>query len=148
MLPFILTVTILTSLPATPGTVPPPEVTASSLLGVEVGMAVAEARVMLGTLGTAESRPTREGGVKEVWRLTRTGFAWVAFKADSHGRIVWLTGQRRPGHEVPFDAVGAVPRMTTDDTAVWTSTGRFAPQRLTLRGRHRVAQVLTLSAVN
>jgi hypothetical protein len=124
-----------------------PEVTAAAVLGIEVGMPIAAARKILMPLGVPDSRPTREGGTKEVWRLNRTGFAWMALKADHTGRLVWLTGHRRSGNEVAFDSVGGTPQIATDDTAMWHTTGRDAQQRLTLRGRLRAGQVVTLAEV-
>jgi hypothetical protein len=124
-----------------------PEVTAAAVLGIEMGMPIEAVREVLRPLGVPDSRPTREGGTKEVWRLNRTGFAWMALKADNTGRLVWLTGHRRSGNEVAFDSVGGTPQIATDDTAMWHTTGREAQQRLTLRGRLRAGQVVTLAAV-
>jgi hypothetical protein len=124
-----------------------PEVTSAAILGIEMGMSIAEARAILAPLGTPDSRPTREGGTKEVWRLTRTGFEWIAMKADNSGRLVWLTGHRRRGHELKFADVTGDATVATGDTAIWHTVGRRTPQRLTLRGRHQLAQVVTLAEV-
>jgi len=123
------------------------ELTVSDVLGIEMGMPIERARELLTVHGRRESRPTRDGGTKEVWRLERTGFDWIAMKAGADGRLVWLTGHRRPGYEVAFDSVEGVPRLATDSIAIWHATGRYAPQRLTLRGRHRRAEVVTLAEV-
>lgn len=135
----------------TPGWSPasqPAPAPADALLGLEIGMEIEEARGMLARLGEPDSRPTREGGTKEVWRLVGTDFAWVAMKADGRGRLLWITGHRRKGHELPFAVVSASPQLATDDTAIWHTTGRHAAQRLTLKGRGRMAQVVTLSEVH
>ncbi len=122
------------------------EVTQHAILGVEVGMALSEARDRLRPLGRTDARELT-AGMKQVWRLDATGFEWVALRSDAEGRVVWITGRRRPGHELPFDAIGTPPRTQTDSTAVWNVDGRFAPERLTLSGTGRRAQVVTLSAV-
>ncbi len=125
----------------------PPEVTTHAILGIEIGMPIERVREIVADFGTPDSRPTRDGGTKEVWRLTRTGFAWLAMKANRDGRLVWLTGHRRSGQEVPFDAVGAPPSLATHDTGVWNSQAQSGPLQLTLRGRNRAALVVTLSEV-
>jgi hypothetical protein len=138
--------TLTTLLLATPASQPSAaEVTTSAVLGIELGMTIDEARTILARHGSQDSRPTREGGTKEVWRLSRTGFDWIAIKANANGRLVWITGHRRTGKALPFDVVGAPPDVSTTDTAVWHRPGRFAPQKLTLRGRERRAEVVTLT---
>ena len=121
------------------------EVTTYAVLGIELGMTIEEARSVLSRFGTQDSAPTTEDGPHEVWRLSQTGFDWIAIKANAKGRLVWLTGHRRAGETLPFEGVGAAPHVSTGDTAVWHSSGRFALQKLTLRGRQRRAQVVTLT---
>ena len=125
----------------------PPEVTANAILGIEIGMPIERVRNIVAGLGTPDVRATRDGGTKEVWRLTRTGFAWLAMKANRDGRLVWLTGQRRVGHEIAFDSITGPPSQAGDDQSVWHSYGQFGPQQLTLRGARRAALVVTLSEV-
>jgi hypothetical protein len=122
------------------------EVTSKAILGVEVGMTLADARDRLRPLGRSEAREVT-AGMKQVWKLDRTGFEWVALRSDAEGRVVWITGHRRAGQELPFDAIGLAPRTATEDTAIWNVEGTFSGQRLTLRGAKRRAQVVTLVAV-
>ena len=122
------------------------EATLDGILGVSVGMTAGEARSRLALLGSGDSRRTRDGGLKEVWRLDGSGFAWIAFKADADGRLVWVTGHRRPGHDMAFDRLASrVPDTRTDSIAIWHVEGAGGQHvRVTARGRHQRAQVLTL----
>lgn len=123
-----------------------PGVTVNAILGVEVGMTLADARDRLRPLGRSEAREVR-AGMKQVWKLDGTGFEWIALRSDAEGRVVWITGHRRPGQELPFDAIGTAARTATDDTAIWNVDGTYSGLRLTLRGAKRRAQVVTLVAV-
>ncbi len=122
------------------------EVTQRAILGVEVGMSLSDARDRLRPLGRSDAREVTTG-MKQVWKLDQTGFEWIALRSDADGRVVWITGHRRSGHELPFDAIGTPPRTQTDSMAIWHVDGRFAAERLTLRGSGRRAQVVTLAAV-
>jgi hypothetical protein len=120
-----------------------------SILGITVGMPLAEVRTRLGTIATVESRATREGGTKEVWRLGRTGFEWIALKTNGDGRVVWLTARRREGAEIPFDDFSAErPSTDTGSVAIWYVSGKSGGIRVTARGRNRRAQVITQIAEN
>lgn len=72
------------------------------------------------------------GGVKEVWRFDSGGYEWIAFRTDSDGRLVWLTGRRRAGQEIAFEAIDATPGVVTDTIGIWHSKGTHTGQRLTL----------------
>ena len=105
----------------------PPEVTANAILGIEIGMPIERVREIVADFGTPDSRPTRDGGTKEVWRLTRTGFAWLAMKANRDGRLVWLTGHRRSGQEVPLTR--SAHRLLRQLTTQASGTARASPGR-------------------
>jgi hypothetical protein len=129
---------------AAPPQAAPEEVTMTRLLGIEIGTTADEAARILLPLGTRDAK--EEGGrIHEVWRLEGTGFAWVAFRLDAKRRVVWITGHRRPGHEVPFDRFSGEPAVKTDAIAIWHVKGTHTDQRLTVRGSNGRAQVLTLA---
>lgn len=85
--------------------------------------------------------------MKQVWKLDNTGFEWVALRSDADGRVIWITGHRRGGQELPFESITPAPRTASDSTAVWHVERTYGGQRLTLRGTKRRAQVVTLMAV-
>ena len=148
----MFTIVLLLLTASTPASAPRgrplPEATLQGILGVNVGMAVADVRHRLAPLGVVDSRPTRDGGTKEVWRFKDTGFSWVAIRSAADGHVIWLTGYRRDGEEIPFDQLTSIrPNTDTDSIAIWHVEGANGQTvRVTARGRHRRAQVLTLMA--
>jgi hypothetical protein len=125
---------------------PPAEATVEAILGIQIGTPLADARKTLAPLGRSDTRESA-ASTKEVWHLDGTGFEWIALKADAKGRVVWITGHRRAGREIPFDAIGLAPGVATDSIAIWHVNGEFQSERLTLRGANRRAQVVTLLEV-
>lgn len=120
-----------------------PDATLTSILGIEIGTASAQVHRLLAPLGVRDARED-EGSTKEVWRLTETGFAWIALKMDADGRVVWITGHRRKGQEIPFDTFVKKPDVDAGTIAIWHVNGTHSAQRMTLRGAGRRAQVITL----
>jgi hypothetical protein len=125
---------------------PAPDVSPGAILGIEAGMPAEDARRILAPLGRSESRAL-SAGTKEVWKFETGGYEWIAFRSDARGRIVWLTGRRRAGQEISFDALPAAPAVATDSIAIFHSKGTYGGQRLTLRGARRAALVVTLAVV-
>ncbi len=120
------------------------EADVNGILGVSVGMRVSDARARLSALGATDGRATRDGGTKEVWRLERTGFAWIALRAGADGRIVWITGRRRPGAEIRFEDLSRErPSTDTGSVAIWYAPGTSGGVRVTARGGQRRAQDIT-----
>ena len=119
-----------------------------SLLGVRVGSAAADVRTKLTPHGKNESRPTRDGGSKQVWTLTGTRFSSLALKLDAQGRVVWVTGFVRTGEEVPFADLGDLTRAraASDAGVVWHVARANGGYRLIARGRERRAQTISLLA--
>jgi hypothetical protein len=125
---------------------PPPDATVDAILGIQIGTPLADARRILAPLGRSDTRES-PASVKEVWRLEGTGFDWIALRANAKGQVVWITGHRRPGREIPFDAIGTAPGVATESIAIWHVNGAHRSERLTLRGANRRAQVVTLLEV-
>ena len=125
----------------------PPDLTLSGIFGLEIGMPVADARAILDQAGRGEKRATRDGGSKEAWTFASGAYSWIALRAGADGRVRWITGQRRAGSEVPFEALGRPPEVATDAIAIWHVGPAAAPARLTLRGTGRRARTVTLLAV-
>jgi hypothetical protein len=130
----------------TPAAAREAEVTSTAILGVEVGMTLADARDRLQPFGRSDARRVT-AGIKQVWKLDTTGFEWIALRTDADGRVVWITGHRRGGQELPFESIAPAPLTANDSTAVWHVEGTYRGQRLTLSGAKRRAQVVTLMAV-
>jgi hypothetical protein len=122
------------------------EVTSTAILGIEVGMTLAAASDRLQPLGRSDARRVT-AGMKQVWKLDTTGFEWIALRTDADDRVVWITGHRRSGQELPFESITSAPRSASDSKAVWHVEGTYRGQRLTLSGAKRRAQVVTLMAV-
>jgi len=118
------------------------------LLGVRVGSAAADVQAKLGSRGTSESRPTRDGGSKQVWTLSGTRFSSLALKLDAAGRVVWATGFVRAGQEVPFKELGDLTRAraASEASVVWHVARADGGYRLIARGRERRAQTISLLA--
>lgn len=137
-----LMLTLAVAVPGAEVQTSPPEFTMTALFGIEIGTSGDDAARSLSPLGTRDARE-EAGRTHEVWRLEGTGFAWIALRLDAERRVVWITGHRRPGHEIPFERFSGKPAVKTDGIAIWHVAGSHGVQRLTLRGSGGRAQVLT-----
>lgn len=117
-----------------------------AILGVRVGSIASEVQATLGPRGTADSRPTRERGAKQVWTLNGTPFSSLAVKTDAAGRVVWVTGLVRQGEEIPFKEFGDLARASTasESRAVWDVPTADGGYRLIVRGSGGRAQTVSL----
>lgn len=117
-----------------------------AILGVRVGSTAAEVQTTLGPRGTPETRPTRDGGNKQVWTLDGTPFSSLALKTDAAGRVVWVTGFVRAGQEIPFKAFGdlARARSSSPSRVMWDVPTARGGYRLIARGSGRNAQTVSL----
>ncbi len=141
-----LLITVLTAAPALEERAVR-EADLNNVLGISVGSAASDVRGRLSPLGTVESRVTQDGGTKEVWRFKETGFAWIALKTSADGRVIWITGHRRPGDEIPFDELSRDrPSTDTGAIAIWYVSGKSGGVRVTARGQERRARVITYFA--
>jgi hypothetical protein len=117
---------------------------------VTVGARLEAVRAGIDAAAPSEARATRDGGRKEVWRFAEGDYAWIAVKADAAGVVTWITGARRGGRELTFEALverlGA-PAVASDVEAVWYPAGP-APARLIAKGRNRRASILTMIALD
>ncbi|HEX6323871.1 MAG TPA: hypothetical protein VFZ36_09110 [Vicinamibacterales bacterium] len=124
-----------------------PAVEAGSIAGVSIGATRDEVSALLAPRGSVAGREARDGGRRDVWTLAGGDYASVAVTTDARGRVTWVTGFVRPGHERPFSAFGDLERAVASGTrAVWdvqTSQGSY---RLILRGNDARAQVVTMLA--
>lgn len=127
-----------------------------AILGVRLGSSAEEAREKLkrygrsGGAGDDEEEAEREGGRTEAWKLKRSEFSSIAFRADTEGRVQWVTGFVRRGREIPFAKLGdlsAVASMT-EQQAVWnvqTTRGNYRLMAKGAEGKARVVHLLSLS---
>ena len=117
-----------------------------AILGVRVGSVAADVQAKLSPRGTGESRPTRDGGNKQVWSLNGTPFSSVALKVNAAGRVVWVTGFVRPGQEIPFKELGDLARASSASASrvVWDVPTADGGYRLIARGSGRRAQTISL----
>ena len=128
-----------------------------SILGIRLGSTLEEAREKLkGLVKTDgadrdEREAEREGGRKEAWALKQTAYATIAYGADKDGRIQWVTGFVRAGHEIPFAKVGDLTQAShqSGQAAIWNVQRPGGNIRVIARGaggKARVVQVLSLNA--
>ena len=117
-----------------------------AILAVRIGSAASEVQSKLGPLGTVDSRPTRDGGVKQVWTLEGTSFSSLALKLNAAGRVVWVTGFVRPGREIPFKELGDLERASNASAVrvVWNVPTADGGYRLLARGSDRRARTVSL----
>ena len=117
-----------------------------AILGVRIGSVSGDVQVKLGARGTVDTRPTREGGAKQVWTLTGTPFSSLALKTDAAGRVVWVSGFVRPGQEIPFKELGDLARASAASASrvVWDVPTAHGGYRLIARGSGRRAQTVSL----
>lgn len=117
-----------------------------AVLGVGVGTTIDEAHAKLKDLGTVGGRATRDGGRKEAWTLKKTEFTSVAYKTDARGRVQWVTGFVREGHEIPFERLGDLARATAvaETEAAWNVETQEGGYRLVAKGPGRKARVVYL----
>lgn len=117
-----------------------------SVLGVRVGSTLEEAQGKLREHGTGGGRTTGDGGRKEAWTLKDTEFTSVAFRTNSKGRVVWVTGFVRPGREIPFAQLGDLARAARKDSlqAVWNVEKPEGSYRLVAKGPDGKARVVSL----
>jgi hypothetical protein len=118
----------------------------NAILGVRIGSAAADVKANLSAHGTGESRPTRDGGTKQVWTLKDTPFSSLALKTDAAGRVVWVTGFIRPDQEIPFKELGDLARASAASATrvVWDVATPDGGYRLIARGSARRAQTISL----
>lgn len=142
---FFIAASALTSLSAQAPAAP----VADSIAGVHVGATLEEVRSRLAPLGTVVGRDARDGGRRDVWTLASGDFASVAVTTNGRGRVVWVTGFLRPGHEKPFSAFGDLQQAAgrSDVRAVWESRNAHGGYRLSVRGAEGRAKVITLLKV-
>ena len=117
-----------------------------AILGVRVGSTAQEVSSVLRTRGSVESRPTREGGSKQVWRLDGTDFSSIALKLDAAGRVVWVTAFARPGREIPFKQLGDTSRArsASPSRVVWDVSTAAGGYRLVAQGKDGRAGTVSL----
>ena len=116
-----------------------------AILGVRVGSVAADVQAKLSPRGTGESRPTRDGGNKQVWSLNGTPFSSLALKVNAAGRVVWVTGFVRPGQEIPFKELGDLVRANAASaTRVVWDVPTAGGYRLIARGSGGRARTVSL----
>ena len=117
-----------------------------SLLGVNIGTSLDEARARLTQIGTGGGRDTREGGRKEAWTLKETDYATLAFKTDGKGKVSWVSAFVRPGKEIPFSKLGEPAKATrvSDSQAIWNIETPLGGYRLVAKGANGKASVVYL----
>ena len=120
----------------------------NEVLGVGIGMPVANVRLALDKMGTREGRPTSNRTSKETWRLDLTPYEQIVVRADAEGRVSWVTAFVRRDQIIPFGMFG--PRSGavsfTDNQATWNVENGEHPYKLLVRGQHGRATVVTLVA--
>ncbi|MDT7604099.1 MAG: hypothetical protein QOF61_2096 [Acidobacteriota bacterium] len=128
-----------------------------SILGVRLGSTLEEAREKLkgltktGGEGEGEREGEREGGRKEAWVLKKSAFTSIAYQTDERGRVQWVTGFVRPGHEIPFSNLGDLSHAShkSEQAVIWNVQRPEGNMRVIARGsawKARVVQVLSLNA--
>jgi hypothetical protein len=134
-----------------------------SILGVRPGSTLEEAREKLKRLvkpndageredeREGERESEREGGRKEAWMLKKTAFTSIAYQAGEDGRIRWVTGFVRAGHEIPFSKLGDLSHAAhkSEQAAVWNIQRPEGNIRLIAKGfggKARVVQIFSLNA--
>ncbi|MDQ3755631.1 MAG: hypothetical protein M3371_12980 [Acidobacteriota bacterium] len=117
-----------------------------SIFGVSIEANLNDVRPRLDQFGASGGRNTRDGGRKEAWTLKETDFSYVAVRADSKGKIVWVSGFLRPGKEIPFAKLGdlALAKGATDTQAIWNVETSGGGYRLVAKGQHGKATVIYL----
>jgi hypothetical protein len=131
-----------------------------SILGVRIGSTLAEARSKLKGLGTlggqeekkgegeAQSEPEEklEGVRKEAWALKKTDYAYIVYRTDLQGRVIWVSGFVRPGREIPFKKLGDINQATakTDSQIAWTVEQPGGGYRLVAKGPSGKARIVYL----
>lgn len=112
-----------------------------SILGVSVGMKLADARAILKPLGQAGGQEARAGAYREAWSLRGTDYVSIAYKANGKGRIVWLTGWLRQDKTVPFEELADTTKAVQlrDEIAIWNLSDNL---RLVAKGSQRRATVI------
>jgi hypothetical protein len=128
-----------------------------SILGVQIGSRFEDARAKLNPLSETKKRATEEEdeeegerGRKEAWKLKGTSFTTIALKANSRGRVIWVTGFLRPGKEIPFSELGDISLAVgvTDSQAVWNVATPGGGYRLVAKGQKGRAHVIYLLSLN
>lgn len=117
-----------------------------SILGVEIGMGLEEARAKLKPLGTFGGRDTRGGGRKEQWTLKKTEFTYVVYQTDGNGKVKWVTGYVRPGKEMSFEKLGdlGAASLKTEQEATWNVERPEGNYRLMAQGSGGKARIVHL----
>jgi hypothetical protein len=104
----------------------------TSILGVELGLSLADAHQKLDAISDPATLPKARhqklGGlsenddeIKALWTLTGTDYRAVYIKADDKERITSITGFLRTGKELPFDKIGEVEKapIHTETGVAW-----------------------------
>lgn len=149
MPPHLLAAALVMAAPVLTSAQAPAVSVAESIAGVHVGATAEDVRALLEPLGTVAGRDARDGGRRDVWTLESGDFTSVAVTTDAGGRVVWVTGFLRPGHEKPFSAFGDLEHAAGQSgvRAVWESQNAHGRYRLSVRGEGGKARVITLLKV-
>ncbi|GAC1435667.1 MAG: hypothetical protein NVSMB68_07830 [Thermoanaerobaculia bacterium] len=122
-----------------------------SILGIRIGSDLEEADEKLSRLSLAPTKQApdedeREEGKKAAWTLRGTDFKAVALQTDQAGKVVWVTGFVRPGHEIPFATLGDLSSAirSTGSEAIWNVASGKGGYRLVAKGSNGRAQVIYL----
>ncbi len=154
--PFLLAATMLFLLSWTAvGQTPGKKNGIDSILGVKIGMKLADAHEKLeryGRTGGGDKDQEEEeaGERKEAWTLNESEFSSIALKANGQGKVVWVTGFVRPGREIEFAKLGDLSSASraSDSVAIWnvaTPAGGYRIVAKGFDGKALVVYILSLS---
>ena len=121
-----------------------------SLLGINIGTSLDEARARLTLIGNGGGRDTRDGGRKEAWTLQGPDYATLAFKTDGKGKVSWVSAFARPGKEIPFSELGDLAKAASasDSQVIWnieTPQGGYRLVAKGVKGKAGVVYLLSLA---